>query len=176
MHVLLVVEGVEKGSRDIANTFGNNPADGCCGDGIDQRFEGHKYGKSHANEAECLDVGVLFQADEADNGSRYGTEPNKDEQAPAPVTLLAQGNERQRRVRASDMPVNGCMVPFTKPFLPFGMMADRVVKGGGRVGAQHTKKVEDDTDACPVVVATKHPHQKNDAEDHTHQDAATVGH
>ena len=96
MHVLLVVEGVEKGSRDIANTFGNNPADGCCGDGIDQRFEGHKYGKSHANEAECLDVGVLFQADEADNGSRYGTEPNNPS-SPAGVGQQASKESKSQR-------------------------------------------------------------------------------
>ena len=92
VHELAVVERIEDGSRDVADTLGHNPDDCRRRDAVNQRLEGDEHAEAHADEAEGLDVRVLLQADEADDGARYGTEPDKDEEPPAPVALLAQGH------------------------------------------------------------------------------------
>ena len=85
VHVFLLVEGIEDGTRDVAYAFGDKPHDGSRRDGVHQRLEGHEHAQSHADEAECLYVRVLLQPDEAHDGSGNGAGPDEGEEAPAPV-------------------------------------------------------------------------------------------
>ena len=165
VHVFLLVQRVEDGSRDVAHALGYNPDEGSGGDAVEQGFEGNEHREAHADEAEGLEVGVLLQADEADDGACQCTCPHEEEQRPAPVTLFTQGGECQRRVAAGDVPVDGSMVPFAKSLFPLGMMAGGVVDGGSGIARQHAEEVEDDACACPAVVALKAPDEEDDADD-----------
>ena len=165
VHVFLLVQRVEDGSRDVAHALGYNPDEGSGGDAVEQGFEGNEHREAHADEAEGLEVGVLLQADEADDGACQCTCPHEEEQRPAPVTLFAQGGECQRRVAAGDVPVDGSMVPFAKSLFPLGMMAGGVVDGGSGIARQHAEEVEDDACAGPAVVALKAPDEEDDADD-----------
>ena len=175
VHVLPLVEGIEEGTDDVADAFGDNPSDGGGGDAVDEGFEGDEDAEAHADEAEGLEVGVLLESNEADDGASDGAEPDKGKKAPAPVALLAEGDKGQRRIGASNVPIDGGMVPLAEPLLPLGMVANGVVKGGGDVAAEHAKEVEDDPYPRPVVVGLEAPDEEDDAKDDTKQDAATVG-
>ena len=72
------------------------------------------------------------------------------------------------------MPVDGGMIPMTQSLLPWGVVADRMVNGGGGIGTKHAKEIEDDPYPRPVAIAAKYPYQKNDADNDTQQDAATM--
>ena len=175
VHVLALVERVEDSSRDVADTLGHNPDKGGGGDAVEQGLEGHQHTQAHADEAEGLQIGVFLQADEADDGTGQCTRPHEEEQRPAPVALFTQGGERQWRVAAGDVPVDGGMVPTAQALLPLGVVTDGVVDGGGGVARQHAEKIEDNAYACPVVIALEAPHEEDDADDDTQHDAATVG-
>lgn len=87
MHVLLLVQTVEHGTRDVRYAFGNNPDKGCCRHAVDEWLEGNQHAETHANEAERLDIGMFRQLHEADDGACYGTQPYKREERPAPIAL-----------------------------------------------------------------------------------------
>ena len=175
VHVLLLIEGIEEGTSDVADAFGDDPGDSGGGDGVEEGLEGDEDAEAHADEAEGLDVGVLLEADEADDGASNSTEPDEAEEAPAPIALLAEGDEGERRVGASDVPVDGGVVPTAEPLLPLGVVADGVIEGGGDVAGEHAEEVEDDAYAGPVVVGLEAPDEEDDADDDTKQDAAAVG-
>ena len=174
VHVLLLIERIEDGPRDIADALGDNPDDGCRRHGVDQRLEGHEHAQPHPHEAEGLQVGMLLQPDEAHDGARYRTEPDKGEEAPAPVALTAERHQRQRRIGARNVPVDGRMVPLPEPLLPLRVVLHRVIQRGGRVAAQHTEEIEDDPYPRPVVVCTETPDEEDDAEHHAQQDAPAM--
>ena len=54
MHVFFLVDTVEHSTRDVANTFCNNPPDCGWGNRIDKRLEGNENWESHAYKAKCL--------------------------------------------------------------------------------------------------------------------------
>ena len=119
VHVFLLVEGIEDGTRDVAYAFGDKPHDGSRRDGVHQRLEGHEHAQTHADETECLQIRVFLQSNETDNRSRDGTSPDKREEAPPPVALLPQGRQRQRGIRTRNVPIDGSMIPLPEPLLPF---------------------------------------------------------
>ena len=112
MHVFLLVDAVEYGTRNVADSFGNNPPDRSGGYGINQRFEGNQYRQSHAYKADGLQVAVILESGKTHDGSGNGASPDKDKEAPSPISLVSHRNERNWRVRTGNMPVDGGMVPF----------------------------------------------------------------
>ena len=112
MHVFLLVDTVEYGTRNVADSFGNNPPDRSGGYGINQRFEGNQYRQSHAYKADGLQVAVILESGKTHDGSGNGASPDKDKEAPSPISLVSHRNERDWRVRTGNMPVDGGMVPF----------------------------------------------------------------
>ena len=85
VHVAATVERIENGAGNVTHTFGDNPYEGGCRYGVDEGFEGHEDAQAHADEAKCLDVGVFFEVDKADDGTYDGTCPYEYEQSPTPV-------------------------------------------------------------------------------------------
>ncbi len=85
VHVTLPVEGVEDGTGDIGDTLSDEPYHSGGGDSVEEGLEGDEDAQSHADETEGLDVGVLLELDEADDGASKGTGPYEDEKAPSPV-------------------------------------------------------------------------------------------
>ena len=65
-------EAVEDGAGDVADALGHDPVDGDEGGSVHQRLEGDEDGEAHEAEAERLDVGVLLQAAERDDGAGQG--------------------------------------------------------------------------------------------------------
>jgi branched-chain amino acid transport system permease protein len=59
------------------------------------------------------------QKSKTHDGSGNGASPDKDKKAPSPISLVSHRNERDWRVRAGNMPVDGGMVPFAQSLLPF---------------------------------------------------------
>ena len=119
MHVFLLVDTVEYGARDVADSFGNNPPDRSGGYGINQRFEGNQHRQSHTYKADGLQVAVILESGKTHDGSGNGASPDKDKEAPSPISLVSHRNERDWRVRTGNMPVDGGMIPFTQSLLPF---------------------------------------------------------
>ena len=187
VHVAALVERVKDSTGDVAHPLGDDPYDGCRGDGVDERLEGYEHAQSHADEAEGLEVGMLLELPEADDGARYGTEPYKREEAPAPVALCAQGDEGERRVGACYVPVDGGMVPVPQPLLPFGAWSQQallpgvalverqgVVYGRGDIGSEHAEEVEADAQTCPGIVALEGHDEEYNAEGHAQENACGV--
>ena len=85
VHVAALVERIEDGAGNITHAFGHNPYEGGGRYGVDKWFEGHEDAQAHADEAKGLDMGMLLETDEADDGTDDGTRPDEDEQSPAPV-------------------------------------------------------------------------------------------
>ena len=112
MHVFLLVNAVEYGTRDVADSFGNNPPDRSGGYGINQRFEGNQHRQSHTHKADGLQVAVILESGKTHDGSGNGASPDKDKKTPSPISLVSHRNERDWRVRTGNMPVDGGMVPF----------------------------------------------------------------
>ena len=54
VHVFLLIQRIEDGTRDVTDSLGNQPDDGCRRDGVHQRFEGHEHTQAHANETKGL--------------------------------------------------------------------------------------------------------------------------
>ena len=133
MHVFLLVDTVEYGARNVADTFGNNPPDCGGGYGVYQRFEGNQYRQSHAYKTDGLQVAVILESGKTHDGSGNGASPDKDKKAPSPVTLFAHGYERDRGVGTGNMPVDGGMVPFAQTFLPLAPGRNGMIGGGSDV-------------------------------------------
>ena len=175
VHVLRLVQTVEHGTRDVTDALGDEPDDSRLRHTVHQGLKSHEHTQAHADETECLEIRMFLQADETGDGARYRTSPYEDEETPAPVTLTAQRHQRQRRVRTSDMPIDGSMVPFAQPLLPLRVVFYRVVERRGQIRAEHAEEIEDDAYARPVVVSLEAPNQEDDAEHHPKQNATSMG-
>ena len=172
MDVRFVVrESVDDGARHVTDALGNEPPHGGGFYAVHQRLESDEAGEAHKDETRRLDVAVLAQPYEADNGASDGGKPHEAEQAPAPPTGVAHGDERDRRVRAGDVPVNGGMVE-TAPNLARGPRSrNGVIDGRADVTAYHANEIEDDGRAGPAVVGAEAPDEEDSAHDDTQKDA-----
>ena len=56
VHVFLLMEGIEHGTRDVTDTLSNKPDDGSRRYGVHQRPESYEYTQPHADETECLHI------------------------------------------------------------------------------------------------------------------------
>ena len=89
VHVLALVQRVEDGAGDVADALGDDPREGGWRDAVEQGLQGDEDAETHADEAEGLDVRVLLQSAQANDGAHDGARPDEREEAPAPVALLA---------------------------------------------------------------------------------------
>lgn len=89
MHVFRLVERIEHGTRDIEDALEHNPYKGIGRYGVEERFEGYQHAESHDTEAGRLDVGMVLEFDEANNGANDGTGPYKREEHPAPHAMIS---------------------------------------------------------------------------------------
>ena len=80
VHIFPAVQTIEQGSGDVAHTLADNPSHRCCADMLDEGMEGDEYGKTHQHEAYGFQMAVLFQSDEAGDGSNDGAGPYQTEQ------------------------------------------------------------------------------------------------
>ena len=117
---------------------------------------------------------MLLQMNKTGNGASNGTRPYKGKKTPSPITLTAKRHERQRRIRTRNMPIDGGMIPLAQTLLPFRVMTYGMIDGRGRITAQHTKQIEYHPYPRPVIVALETPHQENDADDDTQQNATAM--
>lgn len=171
VHVAAVVERVEDGSGDVADTLGDNPHHGGGGHAGQQGLERHEHRQPHQAEADGLYVAVVFQSDERGDGACDGRRPDEGEQGPAPGTLAAQGDERDGRVGSCDVPVDGGMVPPSQPCLPARAGRQRMIDGRGNVGTEHAEEVERNADGGPAVGLAHAPDDEHRADDDAQQDA-----
>ena len=174
VHVAALVERIEDGAGNVTYAFGHNPNEGGCGYGVDEGFEGHEDAQSHADETKGLDVGMLLEADEADDGTDDGTRPHEDEKSPAPIALRTQGYQRQWRVGAGNVPIDGSVVPMAQAFLPFRTSEQGVVGGRGDIAGQHAKEVETDAQTRPGILPSECHPQEYCSESSSHDDASSV--
>ena len=144
-------EAVEDGAGDVADAFGHDPVDGDEGGSVHQGLEGDEHGESHEAEAERLDIGVLLQAAERDDGAGQGAEPHEGEEPPAPEALGAEDGERDGRVGAGDVPVDGRVVPTAQPLLPRALCGQGMIDGRGDVAGEHAGQIEADAQRGPAV-------------------------
>ena len=85
MHVSFFMKGIEHGSRDITDPFGNNPYESSRRDTVNKRFERHQHTESHTDKTKCFEIGMLLQTDKTNNRSCDGTKPDKRKEAPSPI-------------------------------------------------------------------------------------------
>ena len=133
VHIPLFIDTVEYGACNITDALGDNPPDGSSGYRVDKWLEGYEYRQSHAYEANRFQVAVVFEFGKAHHRACNGTSPDKDEETPSPITLVAKGDEGDRRVGTSDVPVDGGVVPLAQSLLPLAPCREGVVGGGGDV-------------------------------------------
>ena len=115
---------------------------------------------------------MVLELGKAHHGSGNGACPDEDKEAPSPIALFAHRNQGNRRVRTGNVPVDGGMIPFAQPLLPFAPGRDGVVGGRCDVRHQHTEQVEDDACRGPSVVHGKAPIKEDGSYDNAHQDAS----
>lgn len=165
MHVFLLVDAVEHGSRDVAHALGDDPSHRGGRYGIYQWLESHEHRQSHAHKAGGLQVAVVLEPGKTHDGSGDGARPDKDEEAPAPVVLVAQRNQGDRGVGTRNVPVDGGVVPLAQTLLPRRPGAQGVVNRGGDVRADHAKEIENDARRGPTVAHLEAPNEEDGAED-----------
>ena len=85
VHVLALVQRVEDGAGDVADALGDDPRERGWRDAVEQGLQGDEYAEAHTDEAEGLNVRVLLQSAQADDGARQRTRPYEDEERPAPI-------------------------------------------------------------------------------------------
>ena len=118
MHVFSLIQRIKNGTCDVTYTLSDDPDNRSCRHRIDERLKGHEHTQAHTYKTESLNIRMLFEPDKADDCARYGTGPHKTKQAPPPIALFAKSNQRERRVRTSNMPVDCSMIPLAQPLLP----------------------------------------------------------
>ena len=118
VHVATTAKGVEQRAGDIAHTLGDDPDDRRRTHRIDQGLESDEHTHAHTNVYQRLQIAVGLELMEARDRAHDGAEPYKAEQRPAPIALMAQGDERDGRIGTGDMPVDGRMIPLAQPLLP----------------------------------------------------------
>lgn len=175
VHETAFVEAIEDGAGYVADTFGDDPRDGRRAHGVDERAESDDDRQAHSHETDGLHVAVVAEVTEADDGADDGREPYEREEAPAPIALLAQGDECQRRIAAGDVPVDGGVVPAAQTFFPRTSARHGVIEGRCGVGAEHAEEVERDPEAGPRIVTAGADDEEDDADDDAHDDARGVG-
>ena len=174
VHVLAPVDAVEHGAGDVADAFGHDPEEVGGGQDGGQGLEGHEHTEAHSHEAGRFEVAVFLEIDEAHHRSYGGAEPYEDEQAPAPEALVAQRDERDGRIAAGDVPVDGGVVPPSQPLLPLAPVRKGVVEGGGHVGHEHAEEIKNHACGGPAV-AVGEAHVKEDGSGHdADEDSAGV--
>jgi len=139
MHVFLLVDAVEYGSRNVAHALGDDPSHRGGRYGIYQWLESHEHRQSHAHKAGGLQVAVVLEPGKTHDGSGDGARPDKDEEAPSPVALVAQRNQGDRGVGTRNVPVDGGVVPLSQSLLPLAPCRDGVINRGCDVRHQHTE-------------------------------------
>ena len=157
MHISLLVDAIEYGTRDIAYALGDDPNHRGRGNRVDERLECHQYRETRAHEAERLQIAVVLELGEAHYCACYGASPDKDKEAPAPIALVAQGDEGNRRVGTGYVPVDGGMVPFAQSLLPLAPSREGMIGGGGDIRHEHAEEIEDDASRGPSVVLREAP-------------------
>jgi len=179
--VAAMMEAVEYGPRDVAHAFGDDPGHGGGRHTRQQRFESHEHGEAHAHEASGFDVAVLLEPDKAHHRAGDGAKPHKAEKTPSPEAVFAQGDERERTIGASDVPIDGGVVKTAPQVFGAGPAAgeealgQRMIDGGRDVGEEHAHQIEYDGRGRPSVAAAETPHQKDDAHHHAQRYAGAVG-
>ena len=139
VHVFALVDGVEYGAGDVADTFGHNPDEVGRGECIHQRLESHEHAQPHAHETRCFEKAVILEVDETHHRSHQGTQPDEHEQAPTPITLFTQCDERDGRIAAGDVPIYGGMVPPSQPLFPLAPGRKSMVGRRGDVRHEHAE-------------------------------------
>ena len=98
MHEFALVERIEDGAGDVTYAFSNNPNDGSRRHTVYQRLESYEHTEPHQAKTNGLQMAMVFQFAERNDGPHDGTSPLKDEKRPSPVALFAHGNERNGRI------------------------------------------------------------------------------
>lgn len=171
VHVFPLVEGIEKRTGDVEDSFSDNPTDGGSTRRFEQGFESYEHREAHTDEAERFEITVVFEFMEGDERTRDGARPHEDEQAPSP-TAIAQRNERDGRIGAGDVPVDSGMVPLAQARFPLRFGSQRMVSGGGDVGAKHAEEIEAHAERRPAVMLAEAPCEEYCAEDNAHDNAS----
>ena len=127
VHVFALVQTVEHGTRDIANSLSDDPYHRSLAHIVYQWFESHEDAQSHTHETRRLQITVVLQSSETHHRAHDGTRPYKHEQSPSPSAVLSQRRQRQWRVAARNMPVDGSMVPFAQSLFPYASCAQRMI-------------------------------------------------
>lgn len=174
MHILALVDTIEYSTCNIAYALGNNPNDRSWGDRINERLESNQHRKSHANETNGFQIAVILQSAKTHNCSGYCTRPDKTEQTPAPITLIAHSYERDGRIRTCNMPIDGSMIPFAQSLFPLAPCRESMIHSRCNIRHKHTKEIKYHSCRCPTVVIGKTPIQENNAYDDSQKDATSM--
>lgn len=83
-------QGVEQCAGDIASALSNNPNERCWRQRVKQRLQGDKHTESHADVGQRLGIAMSLEPPEAADSPSDGTQPDKDEQPPAPQTVVTK--------------------------------------------------------------------------------------
>ena len=165
----VVRKGVDDSTRDVTHTLGHEPPYGGRLDAIHEGPESYEAGEPHEHEARRLDVAVLAQAHKADDGARDGGEPHKAEQTPPPPAGIAHGDERDGRIAARNVPVDGGVVKMTPHLARRPRGRDGMVDCRADIACQHTTQIQRDGSARPIVAGTEAPHEKNHPDDYAEE-------
>ena len=117
---------------------------------------------------------MVLELGKAHHCSGNGACPDEDKETPSPIALFAHRNQGDRGIRAGNVPVDGGMIPFAQPLLPFAPGRDGVVGGRGDVRHQHAKQVEDDARRGPSVMHGEAPIQEDAADNNTQQNSTCM--
>ena len=171
----VVGDGIDDGSRDVEDAFGYQPVDGDEIHALQQGTEGHEHGEAHEDEADGLEVAVVFQPTEAGEGAGQGGAPHEEEETPSPPAGIAQGHEGDGGIGTGDVPVDGGVVPATEHGARRPGLRQGVVEGAGDVAADHADQIEDDACGGPPVGGTDTPKEEEHADDDSKDDADGMG-
>lgn len=175
VHVGLLVERIEEGTSDIHHTFGDNPRRGNHTRRIPKGTKRHDHRQAHQHITDGLEMTVGITIEKTEDAADDGSTPNETEKADAPnVVLLHDGQQRDGRVAASNMPIDGGMVELTQRLLGLSL-GQSMIGRRTYIGRQHAEQIETNGPSRPGISALEAGDDEGYAHDNTQEYADGMG-
>ena len=175
VHIGLLVERIEEGTRDIHHTFGDDPRRRNHARRIPKGTKRHKDRKAHQYITDGLKMTVGITIEETEDAADDGRTPNETEKTDAPnVVLLHDGQQRDGRVAACNMPIDGGMVELPQHLLCLSL-GQGVIGRRTNIGRQHAEQIEANGPSRPGISALETGDNEGYAHDDTQQYADGMG-
>ena len=175
VHIGFLVERIEEGTRDVHHTFGDDPRRGNHARRIPKGTKCHNHRQAHQHITDGLEMTVGITIEETEDAADDSCTPNETEKTDAPdIILLHDGQQRDGRVAACNMPIDGGMIELSQRL--FGLsLGQGVIGRRTNIGRQHAEQIEANGPSRPGITTLETGDDEGNAHDDTQEYADGMG-